>query len=210
MTYIGLDVQTRRGLPYAVVNHDRNVTDSGWISVENAVPELRQLVSSQESRPAVGIDAPRMPLPKLRTWSFVGGRWIRDREGKNGRHCELVIKKLDLANPQWTRLEEDSPGWMRLGFELFAAAESSGALVHEVFPTASYSAFETLGESDRVNLPLNNFRRGPKDMLDAVVAAYTVLRFGGGLGCEVGGGDGLGTIILPTPVEAHPISSWPG
>jgi hypothetical protein len=38
---------------------------------------------------------------------------------------------------------------------------------------------------------------GPKDMLDAWIAAATVREFVEGRGTEVGGGDGLGTIILP-------------
>jgi hypothetical protein len=46
-------------------------------------------------------------------------------------------------------------------------------------------------------------------MLDAAVGAFTVLRYMQGVGSEVGGGDGLGTIILPTMVGSHPVNTWP-
>ncbi|MBN1458412.1 MAG: hypothetical protein JXA57_02675, partial [Armatimonadetes bacterium] len=43
-----------------------------------------------------------------------------------------------------------------------------------------------------------------RDMIDAVVAAMTVREFCSGRGCAVGGGDGLGTIVLP---RALPVAS---
>mgnify|MGYP005849327221 CR=1 FL=1 len=45
---------------------------------------------------------------------------------------------------------------------------------------------------------------GVKDMLDASVAAITVFEFVKGHGCEVGGGDGLGTILLPRKLIIQP------
>lgn len=62
-----------------------------------------------------------------------------------------------------------------------------------------------------------SFRRfhssGPKDMLDAVAAALTVAEYAAGRGVEVGDGDGLGSIVLPCPLdEATPreLFKWPG
>jgi hypothetical protein len=49
-------------------------------------------------------------------------------------------------------------------------------------------------------------------MLDAWVAAATVMEFVEGRGTEVGGGDGLGTIILPRPLPEPVIDEvlvWP-
>jgi len=49
-------------------------------------------------------------------------------------------------------------------------------------------------------------------MLDAFVAAATVREFVHGRGCEVGGGDGLGTIVLPRPLPEPVMSgvlAWP-
>ena len=60
-------------------------------------------------------------------------------------------------------------------------------------------------------MPLHGFLSGPKDMLDAVVAAYSVKEYIAGRGMAVGGGDGLGEIILPRPVAepGHPVLEWP-
>ncbi len=50
-------------------------------------------------------------------------------------------------------------------------------------------------------------------MLDSWVAAATVKEFAEGRETEVGGGDGLGTIILPRPLPEPVIDEvlrWPG
>ena len=48
-------------------------------------------------------------------------------------------------------------------------------------------------------------------MLDAAIAAVTVKEFNERRGVEVGGGDGLGTIILPRPIPNPKagVSVWP-
>ena len=55
-------------------------------------------------------------------------------------------------------------------------------------------------ENVKYELCLNEFNSGVKDMLDASVAALTVCEFVNGRGCEVGGEDGLGTIVLPRKI----------
>ncbi len=82
--------------------------------------------------------------------------------------------------------------------------------VYEVFPSASYNILQTVPEIS-CSLSFENFRPGPKDMLDAVIAAVTVFEFIKGRGCEVGGGDGLGTIILPRPIPNSKLEvlHWP-
>ena len=99
---------------------------------------------------------------------------------------------------------------MNLGFKLYSALEGF-AKVHEVFPTASYALLH--GNTDvRINADFSACKPGPKDMLDAWVAAATVKEFVEGRGTEVGGGDGLGTIILPRPLPEPVIKEvqvWP-
>jgi hypothetical protein len=57
------------------------------------------------------------------------------------------------------------------------------------------------GDSDvRLDIDFSVCKPGPKDMLDAWVAAATVREFIEGRGTEVGGGNGLRTIILPGPL----------
>jgi hypothetical protein len=99
---------------------------------------------------------------------------------------------------------------MQHGFTIFEALDGLAQTL-EVFPSASY---QMLSESKelRVDMSLSGFLPGPKDMLDAVVAALTGKEFLAGRGQEVGGGDGLGTIVLPCQI-ARPIADvmlWPG
>jgi hypothetical protein len=98
---------------------------------------------------------------------------------------------------------------MQLGFELFEELGRDFS-VYEVFPSASYAMFS--GDSSaQMKVLLGGFAPGPKDMLDAYVAAATTREFIQGRGSEVGGGDGLGSIILPRPIS-NPIAgvlTWP-
>jgi hypothetical protein len=97
---------------------------------------------------------------------------------------------------------------MKLGFQLFLNFEGQIA-VHDVFPTASYALLHG-NTGVRVGIDFSACKLGPKDMLDSWVAA--VREFVEGRGTEVGGGDGLGTIILPRPLPEPVIDEvlrWP-
>ena len=137
--------------------------------------------------------------------------WKRRKfEAGLGRHCEIVVKAYGLANPQWTPVIGASREWMKLGYSLYGALKRY-PLVYEMFPTASY---KMLNHDFTLTACVNfsNFARGPKDMLDACMAALTVYEFVNGRGSEVGGGDGLGTIVLPRPLPATgptEVQSWP-
>jgi hypothetical protein len=207
--FLGIDVQVRRGVPVVVMDADGLVREAAWHDHRRAPAELVHLVERLgPGRCQVGIDAPRRPLPRPRRWSFRAGRWERG-DARAGRHCEVAVKSLGLGNPQWTPLRRDAPDWMILGFALFRAAERAGAAVHEVFPSAAYRQLDGRGDLPPVTLPLTAMAPGPKDLLDAVAAAYTVRRWHAGDGAEVGGGDGLGTILLPCAVADHPVLRWP-
>jgi len=212
--FIGIDIQIRRNCSYAVINDTGKLVKSGWFS--NPKIEAADLIAEFEasSQVAVGIDAPRMPLLSKRQWYWSGKKqkWTpRKRQKGNGRHCEIAISAHKLANPQWTPLKDEAPEWMEVGFQLFSALEDL-AKVYEVFPTASYTLLQ--GNTDiRIDADFSACRPGPKDMLDAWVAAATVKEFVEGRGTEVGGGDGLGTIILPRPLPKPVIKEvmrWPG
>jgi hypothetical protein len=134
----------------------------------------------------------------------------RGSQKGHGRHCEIIISAHQIANPQWTPLEGEAPEWMVLGFKLYSSLEGV-AKVYEVFPTASYALLQ--GNTNvRINGDFSACKPGPKDMLDASVAAVTVKEFVEGRGIEVGGGDGLGSIILPRPLREPVIDEvlkWP-
>ena len=162
----------------------------------------------------IGIDAPRVPIAQPRQWYWNGSKmqWRKKAKADKGlgRHCEVAIKAHGLANPQWTPMKQGAPDWMRLGFELFQALDKIGR-THEAFPSASYAMLEN-DPSLTLTVNFARMRPGKTDMLDAWMAAATVREFVSGRGGEVGGGDGLGTIILPRrledPIDA--VLSWPG
>jgi hypothetical protein len=217
---MGIDVQLTRGLAYCVLDAEACMARSGWVtggSSDDQCQRIRDVIadlSPDRDSVAVGIDAPRMPRaePRAYYWNRARKSWRPRAEGEkgDGRHCEVVICALRLANPQWTPLVNKSPAWMRLGFSLYAALEDINHL-YEVFPSASYIAFEGK-TTPKITLDFASHRHGPKDMLDACVAALTVHEFVNGRGWEAGGGDGLGAIILPgtVPAKAEPaLLQWP-
>ncbi len=141
-----------------------------------------------------------MPIQKFRTRYFDKKKnlWIEKPKKSIGRECEVMINSFRLANCQWTNTLENSPKWMQLGFKIFSELKDFTS-VHEVFPSASYRMLNK--EKLKYELCLNDFVSGAKDMLDASVAALTVYELINGRGCEVGGDDGLGTIVLPRKIS---------
>jgi hypothetical protein len=209
---IGIDVQLSRGLAYAVMDPQHRVVANGWLDPDSAADVVATL--QRDFRPrAIGIDAPRCPLSTLRNHYWSGGRWRLRQAGDRGfgRHCEVVISACGLARPQWTPPAADAPAWMRYGFDLFSAAEQDNVEAAEVFPSAAYRQLID-DPTARMEMPLHGFAPGPKDMLDAATAAFSLVEYLAGRGTAVGGGDSLGRIILPRPVR-HPsfdaVSAWP-
>ena len=189
---------------------------SGWVpSDDRCAPTLRatlERIGGNSSRRCIGIDAPRMALPSRPEWSWSAAqsKWSASGVVAAGRHCEVIVAAHKLASPQWTPLERDAPEWMRLGFSLFSELNDLGPLF-EIFPSAAYRQLERDSDAS-FSIMLSDFSRGPTDMLDAAVGAFVVREFIGGKGCEVGGGDGLGRIILPRPIDDRQPSmlNWPG
>lgn len=185
--------------------------EAGWLDPDDGLESAIAGVILRHPGAAVGIDSPRVPLPAPRRWYWTRDRWRlrRPTEQGFGRHCEVAVKAHGIANPQWTPLAESVPAWMQIGFRVFESVASRAA-AFEVFPTASYRLLAS--EPDvRVRISFQAFEPGPKDVLDAVIAAATVREFSAGRGTAVGGGDGLGEIVLPRPLP-NPIPAvltWP-
>lgn len=200
--FSGIDLQISRGCSYYIMDENKNFVTSGWIK-ENIPKSFKDLFikvsHNNTDEIAIGIDAPRMPIKKLRTRYFDRTKniWIEKQKMSNGRECEVIVKSFNLANPQWTKTLSESPDWMKLGYEVFSVLNNF-PYVYEVFPSASYRMLEK--EKLKYEICINDFANGVKDMLDASVAAVTVYEFINGRGCEVGGEDGLGTIVLPRKV----------
>ena len=147
--FVGIDVQVQRGCSFAVLDANGALIDSGWskkISIDSTDSTNRAIgtlvdVVKDHSRGAIetvaaGIDAPREPLQKPRKWFWKGKtltwRQQRSSEAGFGRHCEIIIKAHNIANPQWTPMLSKAPAWMQFGFRLFQALESYPQ-VHEIF-----------------------------------------------------------------------------
>jgi len=209
--YVGIDVQSTRACPYVVLDKELKPQTTGWLGDPDDIREVVHGVSKTLGAVAVGIDAPRSALQRPRSYYWDGRRWRarRPSERGHGRHCEVVLASLKIANPQWTPLADACPNWMQVGFRLFTAL-SRQSDVYEVFPTASYNQLAKDGKAI-FSIDLKGFAQDPKDMLDAYVAAFTVHEYLAGRGAEVGGGDGLGTIILPRPLQttASGVLYWP-
>lgn len=200
--FAGIDVQIKRGCCYYIIDENKTYVTSEWIKDNIPLSFINLFLKLTNNNPeqiAIGIDAPRMPLNKLRKRSFnkKTASWIDNGDEKLGRECEVIIKSYNIANPQWTRTLTNSPDWMQLGFSIFDSLKDF-SFVYEVFPSASYKMLEN--ENVKYELCLNEFNSGVKDMLDASVAALTVFEFVNGQGCEVGGDDSLGTIVLPRKI----------
>lgn len=212
--FIGVDIQTSRDCCFTLVDEGGVIIESGWLGEDES--EFTHLIRKlcENHKVTVGIDAPRKALSSPRQWYWDRShrRWRpRDRSEKGyGRHCEVVISAHKLANPQWTPLAPNVPEWMAKGFKLFTLLESF-LPVYEVFPTASYALLENVRDV-QLTVDFSSCRPGPKDIIDAWVAAATVREFVKGNGSEIGGGDGLGTIILPRPLPEpiiHEVLYWP-
>jgi hypothetical protein len=212
---IGIDVQTARGCACAVVRADGSSVAAFWdanpSSLKTTVLEWVRRDGGDVTSIAVGIDSPRFLLdePRAFYWEGSRSRWRRRRADDvgHGRHCEIVVSAHGLANPQWSPVRGKESPWMSLGLALFD--QFSEALTFEVFPTASYSLFSRVDGT--LTIDLSALAPGPKDMLDAYIAAATVREFTLERGTQVGGGDNLGTIILPRPL-LEPIEGvlrWP-
>lgn len=201
--FAGVDVQISKGCAVYVIDQRKRWKDSLWI--RHRIPEelknyFLQLCHHRPEDIAIGVDAPRMPLKKLRNRYFHlrKGQWIERPKESIGRECEVLINAFRIGNCQWTNTFDHSPEWMKLGFEIFTRLEVFPHLF-EVFPSASYRMFSVRPATVEINF--RDFSGGMKDMLDAAVAALTVFEFMHGRGCEVGGEDGMGSIVLPVTLE---------
>lgn len=158
----------------------------------------------------VAIDAPRHYLAAPRQWALngAGNQWVPANLPHGwGRHCEIVVRRLGLANPQWTPIAAHPRPWITLGQQVFAVCQEAGFATIECFPGATYTR---LGQMVNQNLHIPGavfaYNRLAHDILDACVAAYTAEFFVAGNATELGGGDGYGTIVVPgiVPVPFPP------
>ena len=71
--FAGIDVQVKRGCPYYVIDKKGKFISNGWVSndkISRFYEIFSNLVDGNLNELAIGIDAPRMPLKKLRNKSL--------------------------------------------------------------------------------------------------------------------------------------------
>ncbi len=121
IAYVGVDVQMNRGCSCAVLDSELMPYHSEWLLSPDRIRSLVSELLEHFDRVAVGIDAPRCPLPKPREYYWRDRRWrLRQPEDQGrGRHCEVVVASLRLGNPQYTPLAGDCPDWMELASHYF-------------------------------------------------------------------------------------------
>jgi predicted nuclease with RNAse H fold len=209
--FLGIDVQIRRGLSYFCDSESGRYVSSGWLAADRDPTRIcEEIRGSGHKLAAIGIDAPRFLRRTLREWYWKGKKWKkRTTEKGRGRHCEVVLAAHKAANPQWTPLVEDAPDWMKVGIQLFDKLDGQADLF-EVFPAASYKLLRK-DAGMHLSLDVSTLAPGPRDMLDASVAALTVREFTAGRGSAVGGGDSLGEIVIPRPLDdpINEVLTWP-
>jgi predicted nuclease with RNAse H fold len=169
------------------------------VEVRDHALQLRQ---DAQERVLVAIDAPRRYLAAPRLWRLNnGGVWVVANL-PSGRHCEIIVRRLGLANPLWTPPATQPIPWITLGQQLFTVCEAAGFTTIECFPTASYTCF---GQMNNIilNIPGEMFAhsRLAHDILDACVAALTADLFLAGNATELGGDDGYMNIRAGSAAE---------
>ena len=172
--FVGVDISEKRGCAIAAIDESGVAVGADCCQSAPAavVATIRGLAGNCDV--VIGIDAPRQPLAMARSWYWnpkgAGWRPRKPSERGWGRHCEVVIASMGIANPQWTPLLSEAPEWMKLGFELFQACGELGE-VHEVFPTASYTQLDR-GSGPSLQLTFAGFSGHPKDVLDEIGRAH--------------------------------------
>ena len=94
--FAGIDVQVKRGCSYYIINEKKNFVANGWIeeNIPQSFKELFIKISNDHLKEiAIGIDAPWMPVKKLRKRSFdkKTNSWIDNGDEKLGRDRKSVV-----------------------------------------------------------------------------------------------------------------------
>jgi predicted nuclease with RNAse H fold len=195
---VGIDVQGDELIVAYRRNGDFLPPAQVVVNAAEVLDHTHRVRQDSKEQVVAAIDAPRRYLSAPRQWQLNNaGVWIAANI-PGGRHCEIIVRRLGLANPQWTPPIAQPIPWITLGQEVFVAFEAAGFTAIECFPTASYTRLGQMGDL-LLNVPSGMFShsRLAHDILDACVAAFTADLFLAGNATELGGGDGYGTIVVP-------------
>lgn len=147
-TFIGIDPTAgKHPFVYAALDHERQLLALG----EGVMDDVLAFVAGQRQA-IIAVCAPRQPNQGLMedenqrarlNPSPKPGRW------ENFRVAEYLISQHRIHIPQTSALEEDCPGWMQMGFQLYRRLEMLGyhnfyrqadeRVYIEVYPHAAFT-----------------------------------------------------------------------
>jgi hypothetical protein len=104
--FVGIDISHTRGSAWAALGGDRARIGSGWVDPSDSIARTAEQLATAFERLAplkactVAIDAPRGPIQTRRKVRWISRHgWVRSEAPLLGRHAEVVIRALNLANP---------------------------------------------------------------------------------------------------------------
>jgi predicted nuclease with RNAse H fold len=208
--FVGVDVQGDKLIVAFRRNGEFLPPARVELHAERVLNEALRLRQNKKEPVVAAVDAPRFYLNGARQCRLNKANIWENANLQGGRHCEVIVRKLGLANPQWTPQAHAPSEWICLGQKVFKAFEDTGLKAIECFPTASYARLGKM-PGTALNVPGEMFAhcRGlAHDVLDSCVAALTTDLFAARNATELGGGDGYGTIVIPGVVEV-PYPAFP-
>jgi len=224
---VGIDLSARRGLDLAVL--DERLRLITLIHLPDLAATLDWLDREAPAPLAIGIDAPQGPrLPLLTDPAIRAAQVPPPPDGRYLRYrvCDYQLARRGIGLYLSPAADEPVPGWMAVGFALFAALRERGfrapggpndtaATLLEVYPYATFVTLlgavppskstpeglairrRALEEASVTGLPAAMGH----DALDAAAAALATAAFAAGQGCALGD-PAEGLMVLPVPAEA--------
>lgn len=130
-TFLGIDPTAgQRPFVYAALDHEKHLLALG----QGDLDDVLAFVAGQRQA-VVAISAPRQPnLGRMEQAEIRQslspiprpGRWM------DFRVVEYLLRQHNISIPQTRGNEQESPGWMQMGFKLYRRLESLG---YQTFPT---------------------------------------------------------------------------
>ena len=199
--HIGLAPGLAGRTAFAILDGAGNFLDAGFFEGSLPTELTRQIEAGLASGLAVvfGVDAARHALTRLRYWNWepTAEHWVRLLRGADtGRHAEIILRAHGFRGTRWSVTAAP----------IYQALQAlPGTVIYEVCAEAAFQAM------DPGSPPPEPSAAAGASLEHATLAATTSREFFAGRGQEIGGGDGLGTIILPRPLRrrVEGVLEWP-
>ena len=133
MTFVGVDVGAQR-LHVVVLGSGGGVVDGRVL----AAADLKSLIEVCGGAECVAIDAPdSLSTAPHKADGVAGGKPLAPKF-QNARCAEIGLGIQCGIWVPWATPEQDSPGWMAVGIQVFAQVRTAGVPAIEVYPHAGF------------------------------------------------------------------------